>query len=140
MDAARDSASNRDFAPPSHVEDYDGFGPRFDAFSGSAGNAERYDNYGGGGGGGGERGGRSRFAPPTHGYDDYERYANAPPPFDGDRNGPARVDTAVVMIYGINHRDYNPQRIFNICCCYGNVLKVSEATQVESRSNPPVLF
>ena len=136
MDAARDSAA-RDFAPhPPHLDESNAYGARYDAYGVAAGasSADRYDGYGGGGGGGerggggGDRGPRMRFAPQNQGYDDYDRYANAPS-YENERGGP-RIDTAVVMIYGINHRDYNPQRIFNVCCCYGNVLKVGAAFEL----------
>lgn len=33
-------------------------------------------------------------------------------------------ESSVVMIYGINHDNFNCTKIFNLLCGYGNVLKV----------------
>ncbi|CAD5229238.1 unnamed protein product [Bursaphelenchus okinawaensis] len=34
------------------------------------------------------------------------------------------TETAVLMVYGINHEQFDCDRIFNLLCCYGNVVKV----------------
>jgi heterogeneous nuclear ribonucleoprotein L len=33
-------------------------------------------------------------------------------------------DSVVLMVYGINQNDFDCDRLFNLFCCYGNVIKV----------------
>uniref|UniRef100_A0A1I7SMS2 RRM domain-containing protein n=1 Tax=Bursaphelenchus xylophilus TaxID=6326 RepID=A0A1I7SMS2_BURXY len=34
------------------------------------------------------------------------------------------TETSVLMVYGVNHEQFDCDRIFNLFCCYGNVIKV----------------
>ncbi|KAI6192326.1 hypothetical protein M3Y97_00325100 [Aphelenchoides bicaudatus] len=33
-------------------------------------------------------------------------------------------DSVVLMVYGVNHEDFDCDRMFNLLCCYGNVVKI----------------
>ncbi|KAI6173533.1 Poly [ADP-ribose] polymerase [Aphelenchoides besseyi] len=61
----------------------------------------------------------TRFAGQTAEYDEYERFPERTGP-EADR----RLQSAVLMIYGVNHQDFDCDRMFNLLCCYGNPLKV----------------
>ncbi len=60
------------------------------------------DEYGGGGGGGGAMG-RTETAP------------------DGCGSG---SDGGVLMFYGMPEGKFNCDKVFNLCCLYGNVIRV----------------
>lgn len=38
---------------------------------------------------------------------------------------PTFEDSIVLMVYGINHDNFDCERLFNLLCCYGNVVKVT---------------
>jgi len=74
----------------------------------------------GGGGGGMPRGGGG--GPPRGG---------PPPPlssFDDDRNSGGMLQQgSVMMVYGLHPEKMNCQRLFNLFCLYGNVVRVSSS-------------
>ncbi|XP_014661989.1 PREDICTED: heterogeneous nuclear ribonucleoprotein L-like isoform X2 [Priapulus caudatus] len=83
-----------------------------------------YDDYGGDGGGyggipGGPPGRRPGFGPvPDRGYGPpVDRYSNPAQGIGGSPQG------AVVMVYGLNPDKVNCDRLFNVFCLYGNVLR-----------------
>jgi len=77
----------------------------------------------GGGGGpmrGGPGGGMPRGSGPPHGQ--MPSMSN----FDDDRDGRGGMmqQGAVLMVYGLNPEKMNCQRLFNLFCLYGNVVRV----------------
>ncbi|XP_077467920.1 heterogeneous nuclear ribonucleoprotein L-like isoform X2 [Stigmatopora argus] len=66
-----------------------------------------------------------RMAPPMRGRGGGRNYGpsyGAPPPPPGEYG--AHADSPVVMVYGLEAAKMNPDRVFNIFCLYGNVLRV----------------
>lgn len=71
--------------------------------------------YGGGppGGGGGYGGGGGNYGPGPGMYN------------DGPPQGMGGGASSVVMVYGVEQDKLNCDRLFNLLCLYGNVLRVS---------------
>ena len=61
------------------------------------------------------------YGPPPGNYSDTASQSGAPPP------GPPGMyqQGAVLMVYGLNPEKMNAQRVFNLFCLYGNVVRVS---------------
>jgi hypothetical protein len=60
-------------------------------------------------------------APPRSGYG-----SAAIPQTPGGHNTPAPQQGSVMMVYGLDPEKSNADKLFNIFCLYGNVLRVSE--------------
>lgn len=110
--------------------------------------SEKYDDFHGGGGGGGGEGGEygDPFTPdrfPTGHLDRFKREFGREPvtPPMGNRTAPgfrgAPTITApgalgattgtgpVMMVYGLDTKKLNCDKLFNLFCLYGNVARVS---------------
>ena len=57
----------------------------------------------------------------------------APRPFLPPRP-PAMEGAHVIMVYGLHESKMNCDRLFNVLCCYGNVLKVREESNLQSKN------
>lgn len=57
----------------------------------------------------------------------------APRPFLPPRP-PAMEGAHVIMVYGLHESKMNCDRLFNVLCCYGNVLKVRQESILQSKN------
>ncbi|XP_041352711.1 heterogeneous nuclear ribonucleoprotein L-like isoform X2 [Gigantopelta aegis] len=76
---------------------------------------------------GGKPGVMDQYGPP-HRFADHALDPYGPPPFPdmgmGPGPGPSQQQSSVVMVYGLNMDKMNCERLFNLFCLYGNVVKI----------------
>ncbi len=63
-----------------------------------------------------------------------DSYADNPPQTWSRNAGPDGGPSPVLMVYALDQNRFNAERLFNIFCLYGNVIKVCKKQRKKSTS------